>query len=59
MSDSLKKFWLKKIYNLSMFYIYDFFIEKMSELLISSFLVCDVSEEMSDHERNARVAHQK
>ena len=69
MSDSLKKFWLTKskilfFYLFSKFYI-RFCIEKMSESLISSFLVSDVSESLISLkstewcERIAQVAHQK
>ena len=55
MSDLLKKFWLKKskILFFSMFYI-QFFIEKMSESLISSFLVSDVSESLISLTKNER-----
>ena len=67
MSDLLKKFWLKKLksYFLVCFIYVGFFILKMSDLLIPSFLVSDVSESLRSLTKNerceqiAQVAHQK
>ena len=55
MSDSLKKFWLNKFKFLffSMFYK-GFFIKKISNLLIPSFLVKDVSESFRSLTKNER-----
>ena len=55
MSNSLKKIWLKKSKILFLVcFIYNFFIEKMSESLISSFLVSDVSESLISLKSNER-----
>ena len=66
MSDLLKKFWLKKskILFFSMFCI-GFFNTKMSDSIIPSFLVSNVSESLRSLTRNeqceqiTQVAHQK
>ena len=66
MSDLLKKIWLKKskILFFNMFYI-GFFIKKISDLLIPSLLVSNVSKLLSSLTKNkrregiAQVAHQK